>query len=165
MILAIDPGNIESGYVFTNDDLSVIEKGKIVNEEMLKKISELFLTYGHKIKIAIEMIASYGMSVGVEVFETCLWIGRFIQEIFIETQKEPILIYRKDEKMNLCQSMKANDATIKRALVDRFAPGQKNYGKGTKKAPGFFYGFSKDMWAAMAVAVTYYDKYITKTFK
>jgi hypothetical protein len=81
------------------------------------------------------------------------------------TQKEPTLIYRKDEKMNLCGSMKANDSTIKQALVDRFASGQKNYGKGTKKAPGFFYGFSKDMWAAMAVAVTYYDKYITKTFK
>lgn len=32
MILAIDPGNIESGYVFTKDNLEVLEKGKIKNE-------------------------------------------------------------------------------------------------------------------------------------
>lgn len=161
MILAIDPGNVESGYAFLNDDLSIVEKGKIKNEILISKL-KFFLLYDSKskTKVAVEMIASYGMPVGIEVFETCLWIGRFIQEIFLTINEEPTLIYRKDEKLNLCQSMKANDATIKQALVDRFAPGEKNYGKGTKKEPGWFYGFSKDMWAAYAVGVTYYDRYI-----
>lgn len=165
MILAIDPGNVESGFVLLNDDLSIIRAEKVKNEEILKNISEIFFRYGYDTKVAIEMIASYGMAVGQTVFETCLWIGRFIQEVYLKTGKEPILIYRKDEKMNLCKSMKANDSNITQALVDRFAPGEKNHGKGTKKAPGWFYGFSKDVWQAYAVGVTYYDIHIAPNCK
>lgn len=173
MILAIDPGNIESGYVFTNDDLSIVDKGKIKNEELLAmiklgKFKYINLDEGKitkfKTNIAIEMIASYGMPVGVEVFETCVWIGRFKESLinsgYISKDEEIKYIYRKDEKMNLCHSMKANDTTIKQTLVDRFTPGAKNYGKGTKKNPGWFHGFKSDIWQAYAVAVTYYDLYI-----
>jgi hypothetical protein len=67
-------------------------------------------------------------------------------------------IYRKDEKMAICHSMKANDASIRQALVDRFAYGVPNFGKGTKKAPGWFYGFRADIWQSYAIAVTYYEK-------
>lgn len=49
--------------------------------------------------------------------------------------------------------MKANDATVRQALVDRFAPGQPNHGKGTKAAPGWFHGFRADVWQAYALAV------------
>ena len=74
------------------------------------------------------MIASYGMPVGKEVFETCVWIGRFVelarlQNIDVE------YIYRKDEKMNICHSMKAKDSNIRQALIDRFGP------VGTKRNP------------------------------
>jgi hypothetical protein len=95
------------------------------------------------------MIASYGMPVGASVFETCVWIGRFIQR-----RKCPDFeyIYRKEEKMNLCYSMKAKDSNIRQALIDRFGE------VGTKKNQGFFYGFKKDIWAAFAVGVTYLDK-------
>ncbi|KHD34403.1 hypothetical protein NL50_17105, partial [Clostridium acetobutylicum] len=72
----------------------------------------------------------------------------------------PTFIYRKDEKMNLCHSMKANDSTITQALCDRFAYGVRNHGKGTKKEPGWFYGFKKDIWQAYAVGVTYFDMYL-----
>lgn len=163
MILAIDPGNTESGFVYLNDDLSVKEHGKISNEELLTRIidGDFYHAYSN---IAIEMIASYGMPVGAEVFETCVWIGRFMQafeesEIGIDPN-DIKFIYRKDEKMNICHTMKAKDSNIVQALIDRFAQGVRNKGKGTKKEPGWFYGFKKDIWQAYAVAVTYHDMYM-----
>lgn len=78
--------------------------------------------------LVIEMVASYGMAVGETVFETCVWIGKFMQ--IAENRKMPVKkIYRKDEKMNICHSMKAKDSNIRQALIDRFGV------VGTKKNP------------------------------
>jgi hypothetical protein len=154
LILAIDPGNIESAYVVIDDNLKPVEFGKVNNIELLVRCIDYSKRKDYK--LAIEMVASYGMAVGEEIFETVFWIGRFWQAFEAARTK----IYRKDEKMNLCHSMKANDSTITQALVDRFAYGIGNHGKGTKKAPGWFYGFKKDIWQAYAVGVTYHDMYL-----
>lgn len=157
VIFAIDPGNELSGFAVVEHDgveiTRVLHKGKILNEKLLQIIDHTPSDWD----VAIEMVASYGMAVGMSVFDTCVWVGRFTQA----AQGRRIeRIYRKEEKMYLCGKLTAKDANIMQALVDRFAPGQPNKGKGTKKTPGFFYGFGKDMWAAMAVATTYFDKYI-----
>lgn len=145
MILAIDPGNTQSAYcLMEKETYKPIEFGKIDNEEMLIKLKELKYD-----KLIVEMIASYGMAVGASVFDTCVWIGRFIQA---RTCTDFEYIYRKEEKMNLCYSMKAKDSNIRQALIDRFGD------VGIKKAPGWFYGFKKDIWAAYAVGTTYLDK-------
>jgi hypothetical protein len=100
----------------------------------------------------IEMVASYGMAVGADVFETCVWIGRFYQ-VLEDRCFEPGLIKRHPIKLHHCHSANAKDSNITQALVDRFAPGQPNHGKGTKASPGWFYGFKSDIWAAYALAV------------
>jgi len=156
-ILSIDPGPVESAYVLIDKDLKPVEFGKFCNQNVRVETRRLFMKHHPDIHVAIEMIASYGMAVGKEVFDTCVWIGRFY-ELFGDGYTS--LVYRKDEKMNLCGSMKAKDSNITQALVDRFALGIPNKGKGKKKSPGWFYGFADDVWQAYAVGVTYYDKYI-----
>lgn len=157
MILGIDPGNIESGYVYLDENLKPIRFGKIENELLLSTIYDHQLDTEH---IAIEMIANYGMAVGKSVFDTCVWIGRFYEALENINDVKPQFIYRKDEKMNLCNSMKAKDSNIRQALIDRFAQFDFKNGKGTKKNQDVFYGFKADIWAAMAIAVTYFDTYL-----
>jgi hypothetical protein len=90
-LFAIDPGNIESGYAIVEmPDFRVFESGKIPNEDLLDKLYPLRGTD----LVAIEMIASYGMPVGKDVFETCVWIGRFCQVLW-QQGKEYDFIYRR----------------------------------------------------------------------
>lgn len=155
--IGIDPGNVESAYVVVSDDLSeVLEKGKVENHELMKLLTRFKLTYDIRY-VAIEMIASYGMAVGASVFDTCVWIGRF-KEHCLKLLWEVEFVYRKEEKMLLCNSMRAKDSNIRQALVDRFAPNTPNKGKGYKSNPGFFYGFKSDIYAVLAVACVFYEK-------
>ena len=151
-IFAIDPGNTESGYALIQmPDFRLLDFGKIANENLLQDMRH----FARKAdSFAIEMVASYGMPVGKDVFETCVWIGRFIQK----AEKEYHFVYRKDEKLCLCGSLKAKDSNIRQALIDRYAKFDFKSGKGTKKNPDTFYGVSKDAWQAIAVAVTYFER-------
>ncbi len=147
IILAIDPGNKESAYVVYNTKKkNVLDFGKIENSKMLNYIinNNYYIdTY------LIEMVASYGMAVGKEVFETVFWIGRFYEKTLCRNQAIRELIYRKDVKLHHCNSVKAKDGNIIQALKDKYGD------KGTKKEPGFFYGFAADVWQAFAIAAYY----------
>ena len=159
MLIAIDPGNVESAFVRIDDQYKLYEHEKIRNEELVNRI------YGYSRicdQVVIERIASYGMAVGRSVFETCEWIGRFTQ-MAVEHSLPVDYVFRIDEKMALCRDACAGDANIRRALIDRFARHDLRTGKGTKKNPDYFYGFAKDEWAAMAVAVTFLDRRSAQT--
>lgn len=148
ILLAIDPGTTESGWVLF-DGAKVIDSGVTSNHALCVRINRRQWDGGWEpepTSLAIEMIASYGMPVGAEVFETCVWIGRFIEAW--NGLEDHRLIYRRDVKLELCGSPRAKDANIRQALIDRIgAPG-------TKKEPGPTYGVKSHAWAALGVAVT-----------
>lgn len=152
-IIAIDPGNTKSAYcVIDCTTLQPIEFAIVANRELLQKLNHAD-TNGWN-EAVIEMVASYGMPVGREVFDTVLWIGRFYQALSEQFVGAPRLLRRMEEKQHICHSSRANDATIRRALIDRFATHDLKMGRGTKKNPDWFYGFKADIWAAYAVGLT-----------
>ena len=104
-ILGIDPGNRESAYVVIDGDCRPLTIGKVTNDELLDEL--VGMTYTVDL-VAIEMIASYGMAVGAEVFETCVWIGQYKQRC-LDAGAPVQLVYRRDVKLNLCGSARAKD--------------------------------------------------------
>ena len=187
-ILGIDPSNKASAFCLVElPSLKPIEFGFMEADEMLYYVENLPNSYDAH--LAIEGIENLGMTVGKTVFDTCMLVGRLLERGYLAGRlneetfynedediygdwhyiswtdggndyKDIKLIYRKQEKMNLCGTMRSKDKDIRQALVERFAPNTPNGGKGSKGDQGWFYGFRADIWSAYAVAITYYDLYL-----
>lgn len=152
-LIAIDPGTTHSAYVVCRlNDQGKIEKiletvAQLPNEEMCNMF-DVFTRPGDQ--FVIEMISSYGQRVGREVFETCLWIGRFIENILLVSEKEPDLITRHDVKMRLTGKVAGvNDSALRQVVMDLHGG---KVAKGTKKNPGPLYNVKADAWQALAIA-------------
>lgn len=149
MILAIDPGPLESAWVLW-DGAKLEAFAKERNDSVLERVRQ---SRGITAACAIEQVCSYGMAVGAEVFETVYWSGRFAEAYGAE------YVYRVPRlkvKLHLCHDSRAKDGNIRQALIDRF--GGKDAAIGKKATPGPLYGVSGDVWAAMALAVTWCDQ-------
>lgn len=149
IITGIDPGNKESGYcTFDFSSGKKISSGICLNEILLETINETVESEGVAL-VAIERVSCMGMAVGEEVFETVFFTGRLFQTIIVPV----VRIKRTEVKMHICGTMRAKDANIRQALIDRFGV------QGTKKNPGALYGISSHAWPALAVATVAYDQF------
>lgn len=153
-VFAIDPGPALSAWVLLIDGRPACWEHE-PNEKVLRELRDLPLRSVLPC-VCVEMIASYGMAVGAEVFETCVWIGRFLAEAERAGAKTSRLP-RLDVKQHLCHDSRARDSNIRQALVDRY--GGKEAAIGRKASPGPLLGVSGDVWAALAVAVTWADRH------
>ena len=140
-ILAIDPGTTESAFVVWDGE-RVYERGILENAIVQRFVLERPVEYD---LLAIEKIECMGMAVGKATFDTCEWIGRF------DPLCSATLVPRRAVKLHLCGSMRAKDANIRQALIDRLGV------PGTKKKPGPLYGIASHLWSALAIAVYVYD--------
>lgn len=147
-ILAIDPGPTQSAWVAYNPATGGLRGfAHVENEHIVAFLGNL----SHDVTaLVIEQVESFGMPVGVEVFDTVFWSGKFAQAA------DPLPVHRigrKAVKLHLCGSLRAKDANIRQALIDRYGPDA----IGRKAAPGPLHGVSGDVWSALAVAVTWSD--------
>jgi hypothetical protein len=141
-ILALDPGTRETGWVLF-DGKRVAYSGVQRNDDVLRMIAGW---RDKDTRMATEVFQAMGMAVGAEVFETCIWIGRFVQAW--HTPDDVLRIKRTQVKLQLCGSARAKDANVRQALLDAVgAPG-------VKANPGPTYGVKSHAWSALAVAVT-----------
>lgn len=158
-VIGLDPGTTQSAVVVYDAEAKrVVEAVTAANDVILAGCDGAALdalsvysldTFGDKAQLVIEKIEAMGMAVGAEVFETVFWSGRFYQAWPWQVER----VSRRDVKLHLCGSMRAKDANVRQALIDKLgAPG-------TKKQKGPTYGVSSHQWAALAVAVTYADSW------
>lgn len=173
MLLAIDPGTARSAYVGMTDKYEILAKAKVDNAQVL----ELIMLGGYD-ALVIECMEPRTLNtgkkqappqrIGDETYETCIWIGRFM-EAAIRRGMDVHRVYRSEERKCLIPSKRNGlppleppvpntpDALIRRALAARFARFDKIRGKGTARKRDVFYGFAADVWNAFAVGVVYLD--------
>ena len=117
-ILAIDVGTTESGYAimrFDKDDIKLLSFGKIANDTLMQIIKN-----DDYDQLVYEQFQSFGMAIGESTIESILWNGRLIQAA-IDRSIPVDRIYRKEEKLCICNTLRAKDANIRQALIDRYA--------------------------------------------
>lgn len=156
-VLAIDPGTRESAYVvYAPDERRPICHGIEDNAFLCELVRSNGVYAAH---MAIEQVASYGMAVGRDVFETVWWAGRLCQAWHgcDKHARRFTRIERRDIKLHLCGSSRAKDPNVRQALIDKFPAtgGGRLPQVGTKAKPGPLYGVKSHIWAALAVAVTW----------
>lgn len=160
VIIGIDPGTTKTGWVAMDDKtMEILDKGVTPNLEFLKDTFPEFFMTKLDVKVGIEMIASQGMAVGKTTFETCVFIGCLVEKMRLIWCEFPKLVYRKDVKIHLCNSMRAKDANIRQALLDKYPAtgGGKTPQIGTKSQQGMLYGMNSHMWPALGVAMVVKD--------
>lgn len=155
VLMAIDPGTSESAFVVMDtEDYRIVDKGKVENDALMALVKT-----GYFDMMAIEWIQNYGARLiggkvvggaGQSIFETCRFVGR-IQQISLDMGSPVHLIYRTTIKAHITGKANSNDKQVRSCLLDRYGE------KGTKLKPGKLYGFSNDMFSALAVATYWVD--------
>jgi len=157
-VLAVDPGNFESGYCIWDGE-KLFEHGNLSNKDMLAKVM-----HGDYDLFMCEYVQSYGKPVGNDTFDTVFWIGRFCNASEY-VDKKWFLVTRMQIKMHHCHHPGSKDSHIRQALIDKYGS------PGTKKEPGVLHGVVKHIWSAVALATYatetnfYFNHYLIKSEK
>lgn len=155
-VFAVDPGNVVSGWV-------IYEPGEILGPGRVHACgnemrNEHLREYMRGIDpwscvLVVEMVQPYGqrMSAFVELFDTAVWIGRFVESWAGQHAYLP----RGQIKLHLTGRTSTGDSAVRGALIDRW--GGKERAIGTSKRKGPLFALKKHAWPALAVAVAYAD--------
>ena len=184
-ILAIDAGTTKSGWVLVQSDIGLkpVEWGFWDNEELEILITDTDREQqrDHALHVVFEDIQSYGMPVGLDVFETVKWLGE-LRHVCKDKEIPYSFIKRSEVKNFLCRTNRASDKNVRQALIDYYGgddvaiggkkcleckgKGWSGRGRvecnvcsasGFQTQKGLLNGISGHVWSALAVAVSFYN--------
>ncbi len=168
-ILAIDPGTHTSGMVLLRypdhlDDDGYDSRGLLkappdnpeieVSWKECANLEALHISgsprTGHSLLVIEGMTYQGRKGVGKEVFETCIWIGRFYQRFYDRplAHYKPKIITRREVLIHTCGTTRADDKAVRRALLERYDDVEKR---------GPLKGMASHAWPALALGLTAYD--------
>lgn len=158
-ILAVDPGSERSAWLvldgdrIASDDADGPLYGIVDNETLL----EVIRRWHDDARIAlvpllravvIEDIEPRQQPLGREVADTLRWIGRYMEA----AHPVPVtLLPRRVVARHLCDGPHPGDPEVRGALLDRWG------GKDATRKGGPLHGVVRDLWSALALAVTWAD--------
>lgn len=184
-VCGIDPGNKMTAYALY--DKGSAQRpfplfGKIPNDEIFDVVQSISCSSGDSVIYGIEFPQPRGQLASRELFATVFWVGRlysYMTEVVRIDRDRIIFVDRKDVKMHLCESSRANDSQIRQSLIDKFGgaeairgpkcpacSGRGGAGLGKKRVlcstcggsklvePGVLYGIAADVWQAGALSIT-----------
>lgn len=127
-IVAIDTGSDKSAFVMYNKETKQLaDRHWLPNIELIERLKKYYNS-GEVELVLIEMSASYGMPIGIQVLINCLIIGMFAQ--LAKQYNLPVkLIFRKTIKLELCGALrKVNDSAVNITIRDMYwgDPGSKS---------------------------------------
>lgn len=150
-LLAIDPDPNGGSWVFVDQD------GKLFGyawRDSIDNIVETEMQWPFLRHTVVEDLQSYGMPVGASVFDTAKMIGEMRRGARVALLHFHLSLTRPKIKTALCGTPRAKDANVRAALIDLYG-GSREIAIGRKATPGPLYGVSKDVWAALALAVVW----------
>ncbi len=133
-VLGVDPGSAQSAFVvFDPKKQAIVEMGILSNDELLVMLR----IYDPRIAVfAIETVASFGFSVGKEIFDTCIMVGRCIEAV----RHHRYTVYpvtRKRVVVHHTGKSTGGDKEVRAAMIARF---------------GNETGCKYDLWSSLAIA-------------
>ena len=152
-ILGIDPGSEKSAVVIWDTDSETVELHSIIENERV--LVGLRMHQFRPDEIGIEIPRGFGGKAGNEIYDTCIWSGRF-DEAAKAHGYSSVLLGRKEIVTHLCDSSRAGDKDVREAIMYRF--GGKVKAIGCKKDPGPLFGIKADEWSALAVCLFLADR-------
>jgi len=161
LLAAIDPGTEESGYVLMRGHHICLAM-MMCNAHLEHVFRECRGDFAESVDhLAIEIMAhgGHGHVTDTNEWRTQLWAGRFIGAFAHDHTQ----LTRSEIRGHL-GCMRGGDAAVRQALIRRYAgklnaPCLEDVAIGTEQSPGPLFGLRGHLWSALAVGVTWLDKY------